>query len=386
MESITHTLFGAALAKTRLGQASPWAPVALMVAANLPDFENFVLMFYDRPTNMVHHRGITHTVLGVAVLVPLFTLLVRFLERTFARAGPTGSFRGVLLGVGLAAASHPVLDWLNTYGVRPWLPFDDTRYHGDLVFIVDPWLWLLLGGAVCLAGVRTKVGHVVLGGLALLLTALVWLFAITTPLALQIIWPIAILALVLLRWAGVGRRSPHAVVATALALGTLYVGFLGWSGRTAWRMGRPVIEAQLPAGETIIARTINPQPAHPLRWEIVAETQTAVYRHAFTITSSPGGAVRLAKRLDDPLVQQVANSREGRAWRHFARHPIAIVAKNGHGRRVYLLDARYGVFPRRPFASFAIDVGAGASAGEPAGRADAHACLPDSIKSTHIRR
>lgn len=356
MDNITHSLLGAALAKTRLGQASPWAPAALVVAANLPDFENAVLMFCDHPTNMVQHRGITHAVLGVAILVPLFTLLVRALERKFARGRPPGSFRELLVGVALAVASHPLLDWLNTYGLRPWLPFADTRYHGDLVFIVDPWLWLLLGGGVCLAGRRARLGSVALAALAVLLTGLVWVYGVYTPVALQIAWPLALVTLVALRWHGVGRTRPNAVILASLGLAVTYVGFLGWSGRTAWRMSRPVIETQLPAGETIIGHTISPQPADPLRWEIIAETQAAVYRHTFAVMAGPGGAVRLAKRLDDPWVRRVTDRREGRAWRHFARHPVAAVVKNGAGRRVYLLDARYGVFPRREFASFAIDV------------------------------
>lgn len=356
MDNLTHSLLGAALAKTRLGQASPWAPAALVVAANLPDFENAVLMFCDRPTNMVQHRGITHAVLGVALLIPLFTLLVRGLEQRFARGRPAGSFSALLVGVALAVASHPLLDWLNTYGLRPWLPLADTRYHGDLVFIVDPWLWLLLGAGVGLAGRRARLGSVALAALAVLLTGLVWVYGVSTPLALQIAWPLVLVTLVALRRHGVGRTRPNAVILASLGLAAAYVGFLGWSGRTAWHLSRPVIEAQLPAGETITAHTISPQPADPLRWEIIAETPTAVYRHTFSVTAGPGGAVRLAKRLDDPWVRRAADSREGRAWRHFARHPVAAVVKNGTGRRVYLLDARYGVFPRREFASFAIDV------------------------------
>jgi inner membrane protein len=45
----------------------------------------------------------------------------------------------------IGVLSHPALDWLNTYGIRLLMPFSDTWFHGDSVFIIDPYLWLLLG-------------------------------------------------------------------------------------------------------------------------------------------------------------------------------------------------------------------------------------------------
>jgi membrane-bound metal-dependent hydrolase YbcI (DUF457 family) len=356
MDNLTHSLLGAALAKTALGRTSPLAPAALVIAANLPDFENVVLAFCDKPTNMIQHRSVTHSVLGVLVLAPLLTLLVRGLERRFRGGRSIGPFWLLLLGIGLATASHPVLDWLNTYGVRPWLPFDGTWYHGDLVSIVDPWLWLLLGGAVCLAGRRTTAGSVTLGVLSLLTTTIVLLADSITPWVLQVIWPVTVLALVLGRRGGLGRRRADALVVVTLALAVGYVGFRGWAGHRAWQMSQRVLAAQLGSGETIIAHTENPDPADPLRWQIIAETCTAVYRHEFSIRVSPGGPVRLRKRLDDPLVRQVADTREGRAWLTFARHPVALIARHGAGQRMYLLDARYPLLPPRNFACVTLDV------------------------------
>lgn len=383
MDSVTHSLLGAALAKTRLGSASPLAPVGLVVAASLPDFENVVLAFYDEPTNMIHHRSITHAVVGVALLIPLFTLLVWRLERGWCRRPARGSPGLLALGIGLAVASHPLLDWLNTYGVRPWLPWDWTWYHGDLVFIVDPWIWLLLGGAIAVAGKRTWWGSIALGVLGVLLSIPVLLAAGFTPAALQVVWPLALLVFVVARWQSLGARRPNTVVATAVALAAAYVGFLGWAGRTAWEQSRPVIAAQLAPGESIIARTISPQPADPLRWQIIAETERAVYRHTFSILDAPGGAVRLAKNLDRPLVQQLADTPRGRAWRIFARHPVAAVATIGDHQRVYLMDARYPMFPARGFSSFTIDV---PHSGSAAARAAVAECGSPHVRPTRAHR
>jgi inner membrane protein len=51
----------------------------------------------------------------------------------------------------LGVLSHVALDWLNTFGVRLLMPFDRSWFYGDTLFIVDPWLWLALGGGVWLA-------------------------------------------------------------------------------------------------------------------------------------------------------------------------------------------------------------------------------------------
>ena len=32
---------------------------------------------------------------------------------------------------------QPLLDWLNTYGVRFLMPFDGTWFYGDALFIID---------------------------------------------------------------------------------------------------------------------------------------------------------------------------------------------------------------------------------------------------------
>jgi inner membrane protein len=47
------------------------------------------------------------------------------------------SYIGVLL--------HVFMDWTNSYGVRLLMPFSDRWFYGDALYIVDPWLYLMLG-------------------------------------------------------------------------------------------------------------------------------------------------------------------------------------------------------------------------------------------------
>ena len=47
--------------------------------------------------------------------------------------------------------SHVFLDYLNNYGVRLGAPISWRWFYGDAVFIIDPWLWLVLAAGVALA-------------------------------------------------------------------------------------------------------------------------------------------------------------------------------------------------------------------------------------------
>ena len=60
----------------------------------------------------------------------------------------------LLLLSAIAILSHPLLDTLNTYGVRWLMPFSGRWFYGDTLFIVDPWLWLALAAGVVLSRPR----------------------------------------------------------------------------------------------------------------------------------------------------------------------------------------------------------------------------------------
>ena len=71
----------------------------------------------------------------------------------WARAGDTGGASCRLTSA--RVLGHPLLDWLNTYGVRFLMPFDGTWFYGDALFIIDPGVWLLAGLTVVLASSAT---------------------------------------------------------------------------------------------------------------------------------------------------------------------------------------------------------------------------------------
>src|SRR3989337_2222783 len=112
------------------------------------------------------HRGFTHGLVGgVLVMPPLLAGLLWLLDRWQVRRG--AAFKnglemrfGRLLGLCyIGAASHPLLDLLTTYSVQLLSPLSRTWYHADALFIIDLWLWLLLGLTIFWSKRREKQGR-----------------------------------------------------------------------------------------------------------------------------------------------------------------------------------------------------------------------------------
>jgi hypothetical protein len=61
-----------------------------------------------------------------------------------AEQQPHGAARtGLAIGMGLAL--HLAMDYTNSYGLHPWYPFNARWFYGDMVFIVEPLFWVVLG-------------------------------------------------------------------------------------------------------------------------------------------------------------------------------------------------------------------------------------------------
>ncbi len=94
-----------------------------------------------------HHRGVTHTLVGAPGMALLVTGLVWLLARLLPRPAQPVRWVWVWVLALLADGSHLLLDWTNSYGLRPFYPWDPHWYAGSFVFIFDPLIFacLLLG-------------------------------------------------------------------------------------------------------------------------------------------------------------------------------------------------------------------------------------------------
>ena len=158
MDNVCHTLVGAAFGDAGLKQRTRYGSAALMIASNLPDLD--VLVFATNVPSVAFRRGWTHGTIAQLLLPVVLTTALYVVDRLRPTRGGVGPVRvGPLLQLSyLGVLSHVSLDWLNSYGVRLLMPFDGRWFYGDVLFIVDPWLWLFLGVGVWLARRRHRPG------------------------------------------------------------------------------------------------------------------------------------------------------------------------------------------------------------------------------------
>jgi inner membrane protein len=165
MEPVTHVLTGACLARTGLNRRAAYATLAMAIAAELPDIDT-LWSFRGPIAGFQHHRGITHTLLGLPfeaafVVLAVFGLhrwrVARARKRPPVKSAATDHIPidrpltaapvrwGLLYAFCLLALlSHLLLDYTNNYGLRPFFPFNPHWYAASIVFIFDPWIFALL--------------------------------------------------------------------------------------------------------------------------------------------------------------------------------------------------------------------------------------------------
>ena len=145
MDNLCHTLVGAALAESGLRRRTRYATFALVIGANLPDIDVLALFGND---GLGFRRGITHGIPALVLWPFVLTGLVLLWHRFITRARGLPPVPKELLRISaLAILTHPTLDWMNTYGMRWLMPFDGRWFSADALFIIDPWLYLMLGAA-----------------------------------------------------------------------------------------------------------------------------------------------------------------------------------------------------------------------------------------------
>ena len=100
MDNLTHSLVGIAAAKAGLEKLSPGTTFLCVLAANAPDSDIVVLLFGDRWSFLEHHRGITHSIVGVlslAIILPVLFYLFDVLLATLRKRPKRFSFSALLL-------------------------------------------------------------------------------------------------------------------------------------------------------------------------------------------------------------------------------------------------------------------------------------------------
>lgn len=369
MDNLTHSFIGLAASKAGLERLSPGTTVLCLLAANAPD-SDIVTLIFGRWVYLQHHRGITHSIVGtlaVALALPLVFYLVDLLLSRARKVARKVRLRGLIFASLVVSATHPLMDWTNNYGVRFLLPWNSRWFYGDMVFIIDPLLWIVLGGAVFLLTSKSRlqiVAWVVFG----LLTSYLVFFGpanrggLANPLVLRVAWLAALVGLVVLFMLQAGRRWGKKIPIVAFAIVACYLSGLFFVHTLALHRAKfEAYKITAENNERVIEVAAMPTLANPFNWLVVAETERAAYRFSLSLTGSGRGpnVVRFEKpdALRSDAIDQAARDRRTQVFLGFARFPVVQVTGEDCAMQtlVQFADLRY-TEPGQGRGTFSLEV------------------------------
>jgi inner membrane protein len=300
LDNLTHTLTAVAISHTGLNRKTRLATLTVILAANAPDID-LVARLGGSVTYLKYHRGITHSILGVIVLALVLAWIMNALgRRAQPKPGLPVNSRWLLLAAALGTCSHLLMDFTNSYGVRPFSPFSGRWYAWDIMFILDPLLLGLLGAG--------------LGFPAILRLASEEVGARSTGLRRGAIFSLC--AMVAL-W---GLRDfTHRRVLSLMSDHT-------YSEENPQRVG------------------VFPSPANPFEWTGIAETASAFHllrTSALDTDVDPEAARTYHKPDSSPALEAALKTRTGRIFLDFARFPWEQAIETENGFHVSIHDLRF---------------------------------------------
>jgi inner membrane protein len=301
MDNLTHTLTGFAISYAGFNRKTRYATLAVVIGANLPDID-LVSRFWGVATYLKYHRGITHSFLGITVLAVLLAATLHFLgkRRPPPKSGPPLNGRWLLIACWIATASHLLLDFTTSYGIRLFMPFNSHWYAWDIEPIIDPLLW-----AILIAGL-----------------GLPFLFRLISE--------------------EVGARKTGYRMGATVSL-CMMVAL--WGVRDlAHRRALNVLGARMYGEENPEQLGAFPTPGNPFAWNGVVETSSVYYVLPVNVLQDnvdPQGARIFRKPEPSPPLEAALKTRTAAIFMDFARFPWAEVISNENGPTVRIQDLRY---------------------------------------------
>lgn len=273
MDNITHSLVGlvAADAVVRwrefrgVPQTEPkrrflWA--AALLGSNLPDGDVLYSFITEgRLGYLLHHRGHTHTFVGLLPQFLFIWLLLRIGGKRMDErpSGKDWSWALTLVWAGLL--SHLFLDAFNYYGVHLLWPFDNRWFYGDTLFILEPWLWLTLSPALYLSATG-RLARVLLSA-TFVVGTLLSLLSGHIPWYLSI--PLVGVGSGLWKWSR--GYPPGARTAFSVLFALVPVLIFALASRQIKRsVSQPYLEPN--PSSSLVDIALTPMPANPLCWSI----------------------------------------------------------------------------------------------------------------------
>ena len=316
MEPVTHFLFGANLGRAGLNRKTALATATLTLAAEAADLDVFS-RFGGSAFALNHHRGFTHSFLGVPIVAAVVVAFMYGIWRLRGRKTRNPNLPprwGLLYAYAcLAGLSHILLDYTNSYGIRPFWPFSERWISWDIVYIVEPVMLVLL------------------------------ILGLTVP---------ALFSLINQEISS-SRRKDKAPPGRAAATIALLAVFALWGLRDyEHRRALAALEARTYHGVDAIRISAYSYPFNPFRWYGIAETPAffaSMDVNSIAPEVDPGGNMQIRYKPEEtPITLAAKQSYLGRVYLSWAQYPIteteeleAGLANDHAAYRVRFRDLRY---------------------------------------------
>jgi inner membrane protein len=287
LEPITHFLTGACIGRAGLNRKTALATATVTLAAEAPDLD--VLGEFKGPVfGFAHHRGFTHSFLGVALaaafVVGFMYLFWRLRGRPIKNLNLPPRWGLLFAFAYLAGLSHLLLDYTNNYGLRPFWPFSEKWYSWDIVFIVEPIMLIFLLAGLLMPAIFNLVVEEI----------------------------------------GPRRKAPYGRVGATLAL----IGIVALWGLRDFEHRRAVqaLETRQYQGADPIRASAYPFWWSPFRWNAVVETQNffvVMQVDSLTPDVDPEGEMQIRYKPEEtPVTLAAKKSYLGRIYLDWAKYPI----------------------------------------------------------------
>lgn len=257
--------------------------VVITLCSELPDID--VLFNHGNSLQGLQtHRGFTHSFFGAVLLALLVAFIVKkwFLRELHFRTLYMASLGGILI--------HIFFDWVTSYGTMLFHPFSKARFSLDILFIIDPYIWLIL------------------------------------------------LIPLLLRWSKETLFYQRNLVGTIFLVFYLALGFLNHS--VAIQRLEKWVQTQ---GIEPLSLGALPVPLSPLHQRGIVITREWVYDIPLPLFRSSIDALQTypSPFRIDPYIQKAWQTEEGKIYRWFARFPLAEHKQDGLIHRIIFSDLRF---------------------------------------------
>ncbi len=318
------------MGRAGLNRKTALATVTLTLAAEAPDLDVFS-RFGGSAFGLNHHRGFTHSFLGVPLVAALVVAFIYLFWRLRGRKTRNPNLPprwGLLFTYAcLAGLSHILLDFTNNYGVRPFWPFSERWYSWDIVFIAEPVLLVVLTLGLILPALFSLINEEI----------------------------------------GARNKGPHAKPTGRLAATVALLAVFAYWGLRDYEHRRAVaaLQARTYNGADAIRVSAYPYWVNPFRWHGVVEAPAffaAMDVDSLTPEADPEAQMQIRYKPEEtPVTLAAKNTYLGRVYLSWAQYPVteteqlendlesapAIVTPNvpaGNARAAYVVrfrDLRY---------------------------------------------